>query len=929
MSLQSFLFVVLCLLFGFVEGKAQLTINGTLSDAEDFLPIENATINYPGGNQLTDSAGNFELTIDALPVTINLSSLGYRNRKITLTESLVELKLFRDPLEMNTIVISDNRSKGQVFESINAVTAIENLENKTQNGIADLLSNVPGVFIDGSLGEVFTRVFTRGVAASAEDDIGWFYQSLQEDGMPISAVQYNYFTPDFFQRTDLTTGRLEAFRGGKSGVLFQNSPGGAFNFISTKPSQAKTEVKATLGLLGEGNAYSKIEALLPVKLTNKWAGLIGGSYRRDQGHRNVDYTWNQGGQLKGIIQGTFSNAVFSLRLKYLRDQVNRYTGLSAVNWESPQPAFGQDFNSTALMLPTIKSTIPGAAGYEFDSSKGIRPTEISIHPTYELSLNDWHISAASKWSKKSTEWNTSFANQPLGLESFLPYFLSGGQFPFGAVTFTDVASGTQLATVDNSGALNAFQGMPPEFQYLQGQLPNDALMGIAPWKKDDDLTEWMNQLRVTKEIGNHDIQLGFFHASSQLDYFTNAGFAYITFENEPRALEVTLQDFEGNELSLSDNSGLTNLGGLFFENGEFKVNQLAFHANDHIDIGDRWNVDVGLRYERVNHQGELQVPMPFENDGGIDGNPLTDYDNGQLVASGISQNMDFTYDYLSYSIGVGHAIADQHYVFGRFSKTNKAPELNVYIQNFSSLPIETPGEVQGVQQAELGYRFRSSGFSGSATAFSSSLTNVAISDFVFDQQTNDIFYSPTQFNSTTTTGVELAWTSSLSEMFSLSGSHTIQQAKTGDFTIYNSNGTADTSDDSVTDFSGNSVAQIPKLMSKISANLITGKLKTSLHWQHMGQREGNAENAFQLPAYNTFGLSAFYHADSHWTFSVQASNLFNSQGLMNFFGPNEFGSSANAATTEYINANPNGSFVVFPILPRAIYFSAHYTFSDK
>ena len=95
--------------------------------------------------------------------------------------------------------------------------------DKSLTGIASLINEVPGVFIDGSLGEVYSRVYTRGISASAEDDIGWFYQSLQEDGLPMTAIQYNYFTPDFFQRSDLMTERLEAMRGGKSGILFQNA----------------------------------------------------------------------------------------------------------------------------------------------------------------------------------------------------------------------------------------------------------------------------------------------------------------------------------------------------------------------------------------------------------------------------------------------------------------------------------------------------------------------------------------------------------------------------------------------------------------------------------------------------------------------------------------------------------------------------------
>ena len=47
---------------------------------------------------------------------------------------------------------------------------------------------------------------------------------------------------------------------------------------------------------------------------------------------------------------------------------------------------------------------------------------------------------------------------------------------------------------------------------------------------------------------------------------------------------------------------------------------------------------------------------------------------------------------------------------------------------------------------------------------------------------------------------------------------------------------------------------------------------------------------------------------------------------MNFFGPNEFGSNSNAATADFINQNPNASFVVFPISPRSIFLKVGYDF---
>jgi hypothetical protein len=57
-----------------------------------------------------------------------------------------------------------------------------------------------------------------------------------------------------------------------------------------------------------------------------------------------------------------------------------------------------------------------------------------------------------------------------------------------------------------------------------------------------------------------------------------------------------------------------------------------------------------------------------------------------------------------------------------------------------------------------------------------------------------------------------------------------------------------------------------------------------------------------------------------------ATNLFNSEGLANFFGANSFGANANGVTPEFIAANPDASFIVFPVLRRRVLLKLNYSF---
>lgn len=115
--------------------------------------------------------------------------------------------------------------------SISAVTA-EELSQQIANSSADLIRNVPGVFVNSSLGEIRNVVFSRGVSANSLDgDGGYYYVSMQEDGLPVEPITSGNFGPDYFSRPDIMLDRLEGLRGGTATVTGNNAPGGIFNYI--------------------------------------------------------------------------------------------------------------------------------------------------------------------------------------------------------------------------------------------------------------------------------------------------------------------------------------------------------------------------------------------------------------------------------------------------------------------------------------------------------------------------------------------------------------------------------------------------------------------------------------------------------------------------------------------------------------------------
>lgn len=825
-----------------------------------------------------------------------------------------------DPLFLKEIVITDLRSSTKAA-SASSISTIDDPGSKHLGGVAEMLSTVPGFFSDPSIGEVYTRVFSRGVSLSAEDDIGWYYTSLQEDGLPISAVQYQYFTPDLFLRPDLSFDKAEVIKGGKSGILAQNGPGGIVNFISRTPGESyESHHKITGGLHEGGRLYSRLEGFLGGPIgKSSWDYDLSYLYRYDRGKRETDYPWGNGGQMKLGIQKRFDDGLISVRAKWLDDKVNRYTGVAALDWNNPMPAFGQSFQTTSLLPPDLDTRSDNSSLEPplLNPKNGIQTKEIAIHTLADFQLGDWRLMNRLKFTNKKVMWKTAIGGQPLGLDNFLTYFISGDPFPAGLVEFKSTRSGEILALVNNVESFNVFQGLPPSFEYVQGSLPNNAVMGSGAWDKDDSINEWMNEIRLSRKFDNLDIGGGIFLSHSNVNIFTNASFIYTTYENDPRALQVTLVNPGEPAKALSDPFGLSNYGALFYQGADIGVNQISIFTDLALDLTSRILVNLGLRYENIAHDGKKDRFGSLEREGGQDGNLLTSYDNSTLMKTG-EDPIDFTYNYLSYSLGGNYQLSDDSYAFFRYSRGHKGPELNYYITNFANQTIPQAGEIQEISQLEAG--IKSSGFLNlSLTAFYSRLSNVPFSEFIFDDQSNQIFYTPTQFNQTKTLGLEIEWIHDITDYLILNLSGTWQNPKLDKYTLYNASETIDPGDDFTVDYSKNIIPHQPMIMGQASVQYHISSLSANVMWRYTGSRYGNAENSFEMSPFSTIHAGIYYDIQESMGVFLRADNLFNSAGIINFFGPNEFGGNASQASLEYINANPNASFVVFPILPRTIY----------
>jgi iron complex outermembrane receptor protein len=121
---------------------------------------------------------------------------------------------------LSRVVVTGSTSlKRTVRESSVAVTVIdrEALDRKAPHSTAAAMELIPGIFVEESGGEVSNNFSVRGLAGGAQSFI-----QLQEDGLP---VFYTNALSDTILKQELSIDRLEAVRGGTSGILTVNGAG--------------------------------------------------------------------------------------------------------------------------------------------------------------------------------------------------------------------------------------------------------------------------------------------------------------------------------------------------------------------------------------------------------------------------------------------------------------------------------------------------------------------------------------------------------------------------------------------------------------------------------------------------------------------------------------------------------------------------------
>lgn len=748
-----FLFLVLTTVSFAQTGK----IAGKVTDANG-ENIVGATAALKGTikGATTNAQGVF--TIDNLAngdYTLVISSIGFSSQEVKAAvpgSDNLSIKLTETTSDLDEVVVTGVFDKRTRMESSVAISTLnaKQLETVVPNSAADLLKNLPGVYVNSSRGEVGNAVYTRGLNFGG----GFFYVSMQEDGLPIVGIT-GLVNPDGFLRADATINRVEGVRGGTASILGPNAPGGIFNYVSkTGGTTFAGEVRTRFGLEGNGkNPYYRADFNVGGPLSNDKTLTfnVGGFYRHANGAKYPGYPLSYGGQLKANVVKNYKSGSVRLYAKFLDDNTAPFEFTPTVDFANPRPA-GNFRNNSSTLIQAQQFSVPAAAtgGYpiDYDTKKVGAYNEIAAGLIWEQQFGTgWTLTNNFKLSNKDYSSQTTSVVFPFRIDQPTFYGVSGNIARFGTYNYYDPATGKSYGTVQQLPPTGA--GQPIRFiannLSLPGSevLPNALFYNPNPYSKTgmDDI---INQASLTKKLDKMSFTGGVYYSSTKATRLTMLPSAqsFATVEDRPKAVAIKYTNLAGTAFDLTDANGITNYGGAGAYTNNLRITQTAFFFGHNWAITNKLNFDWGLRTEKFVIDSKFTTPrrLADNTNGGADGNLSTLYDVRQWT-SNPEQSFKKDLSTLSYSAGLNYQVNSGLAFYGRYSQGRKSLDLSFFLDvSNQQLTSSIAVEAQSIQMAELGLKMRRNKLNLFVTPFYTLLGSVP--NFQIFQNTDLTNYAP-------------------------------------------------------------------------------------------------------------------------------------------------------------------------------------------
>ena len=867
----------------FAQGTG--TIQGKVMDSQTKETLIGATVRVMGTSTgtITDIDGGYVLKMsEPGSYTLLVSYVGYSNaeKQVTLSAGQqvnVDFELSADLIGLDQIVVTGVVNQKSALESsINVSTmrpkAVEEFGAVTT---AEIFKAIPGIHSEATGGEGNANISVRGIPITSG---GSKFLQLHEDGLPVMQFgDISFGNADIYLRSDYTTDRIEAIKGGSASTFASNSPAGIINFISKTGAVEGGSIGTSLGV-DYKSFRTDFEYGSPIG--NDVSFHVGGFFRQGEGPRKAGYEGNYGGQIKANLTKNFKKGYARVYFKYLNDRAISYmpmpvkgTGTAAdPTFESVE---GYDALTATLQSPYfLKLNGVDANGNlrTSDISDGMYPVSTAFGTEFSFDLGDgWNVK-----NKARMAFNKGKFNSP---------------FPVAINTADAIATSIAGEGYTASYANGANAGVPLTAAELSSLNGNGLLMTVHSFDVEmNSLDNFTNDFYLTKTF-NDKIHLtaGYYKAYQRID-MTWLWQAYVTdiTTDGSRLMNLT----RANGVAATENGlyahGVPAWGNCCTRGYDMRYSVDAPYANVGVDITSDLNIDASLRYDFGNAYGyyltNMQTPVDVNNDG-----VMSAIDSTTTVLNNANPKaVAYDYSYLSYSVGANYKLDNNKAVFARISKGARANADRLLYSAYITAEGKT---IEGLDadeifQAELGFKYKSSNVAFNATAFYAKLSE---QNSEFDKVFN-IEY--------TSFGMEVDGSVKFGNFETTAGA-TYTRAE-----ISKSNNP---------DQEGNTPRRVPDLMFIINPSYRIGKAAIGISLVGTTKVFAQFDNVVVLPGFTYVNAFASYKLTKGLVIRANVNNLFNTFGLTEMEG--------DAFTDNAVNYMRGR-----PITGRASSFSVIYNF---
>lgn len=337
-----------------LPASAQTTVSGTVSDPIG-RPLIGVSIQVKGKviGTTTNDAGQFTMRVnDQLPLTLQISSIGYASKEITVSESssTLSITLHEQTIMASEVVVSASRIEESVMQSPVSIEKLNvlGIRESPQPSFYDALQNLKGVEMS-TQSFTFRSVNTRGFGSNGNTRLVQLV-----DGMDNQAPGLNFAVGNVVGMSELDVESVELLPGAASALYGPNAINGLLLMNSKSPftyqglsAYVKTGLMSASNRTQTNTAFYDVAVRFAKAFNDKFAFKANIAYLKAEDWQATDYrdqSLTNNTNLENNIGNTQGNPTY--------DGVNWYGDVGAnlydILYANGMPGDGSDGSSAAL-----------------------------------------------------------------------------------------------------------------------------------------------------------------------------------------------------------------------------------------------------------------------------------------------------------------------------------------------------------------------------------------------------------------------------------------------------------------------------------------------------------------------------------------------------------------------------------------------------